>query len=101
MSFICAKDELLLWKYERGLTRAIKQEDIMPLLNDIFPKAFGREEINKKAISDQEWNPLNQKLVEHPSISVDCNTDDAYSPQAQLPPLNFVTAKGIGASVLD
>ena len=51
--FYGAKDELLLWKYEPGLTRAIKHKDVMPLLNDIFPKAFGHEEINKKAITDQ------------------------------------------------
>ena len=73
----------------------------MPLLNDIFLKGFGQEEINKKVISDQGWNTLNQKLVEHPSISVNCNTDNAHFPQAPLHPLNFENAEEIGMSVLD
>ena len=90
-----SKDEWLLWKYEWGLTRAIKHENIMPLLNDIIPKAFGQEEINKHAIADQGWNPLDQKLVEHPSISVDCNKDDIHAP------LKILKRQGIGASVLD
>ena len=96
-----AKDELLFWKYEWGLTRAIKHDNIMPLLNDGFPKAFGQEEINKHAIIDQGWNHLHQKLMEHPSIRVDWNTDDTYSPQALLPSLNFENAEGIETSVLD
>ena len=53
-----ANDELLLWKYEWGLIRAIKHEDIMPVLSEIFSKAFGQEEINKTAISDQGRNFL-------------------------------------------
>ena len=57
--FYQAKDELLLCKYEQRLNSAIKYEDTIPLLNHIFPKAFGQEEIIKKAISDQGWNPLN------------------------------------------
>ena len=38
-----AENELLLWKYKQGLTRAIKHGDIMPQLNDIFLKAFGQK----------------------------------------------------------
>ena len=73
----------------------------MPLLNDIFRKEFGQEEVNKKAISNRGWNLLNQKLVEHLSISDNCNTDDAYSHQAPFPPLNFEITEENGASVLD
>ena len=60
-----ANDSLLLWKYERELTRSIKHEDIIPLLNEVFLKAFDREDVNKRAIADCGWNPLNHKLLEH------------------------------------
>ena len=99
--FYHTKDELLLWKYEQGLTRAIKHENIMPLLNDIFQKAFGQEEIKKKTVSSQGWKLINQNLVEHPSISVDCNNDNLHSPQAPSLPLNFENVEEIGASMLD
>ena len=91
------KEKLLVWKYERGLTQTIKHKDIVPLLNGFFQKAFGCEEINKAAIVDQEWNPLNRKLLEHPSTV--SNTKDVSSSSDVLPDLNFVDPDGVGASV--
>ena len=41
------------------------QEDVMPLLNRIFEKAYGRVESNLRAISDFGWNPPNHKLLDH------------------------------------
>ena len=81
------------WKYERELTWAIKHEDIIPFLNDVFPKAFGWKKVNQQAIADQGWNPLNIKLLEHPSIMNDTKDD--------FPSLNLKIADRIGASVLD
>ena len=43
----------------------ITQEDVMPLLNRIFEKSYGRVESNLRALSDRDWNPPNQKLLEH------------------------------------
>ena len=75
----------------------------MPILNVMFSKAFGQEEANKHMIVDHGWNPLNRKLLEHPSINDGEKPSLAYSPppHAPLPPLNFEHAEGIGASVLD
>ena len=68
-------------------------------MNGIFQKAFGCEEINKAAIADRGWNPLNRKLLEHPSIA--SKMEDVSSPNDVLPNLNFVDPNGIGVSVLE
>ena len=46
----------------------ITQEDVMPLLNRIFEKAYGRVESNFCALSDCGCNPTNRKLLYHPYI---------------------------------
>jgi hypothetical protein len=62
------KANLLVWKYEINLPRAIRPEDVMPLLNIIFHKAYGNVANNKTAVSVQGWYPPNMKLLKHPSL---------------------------------
>ena len=71
------KANLLVWKYSKTLSCSIQPYDIMPLLNTIFHKAFGRVEGNRKTVADRGWYPPNQKLLEHPSLQVD--THDGVS----------------------
>ena len=96
----CTKDDLLLWKYEQGLTRVIKHEDIMPILNHVFPKAFGHKRINKHAMAERDYNAFNHKLVEHPSF-VDGEHANCQGPPSDGPlsPLHFENAEGMGTSV--
>ena len=46
----------------------ITQEDVMPLLNCIFEKSYGRVESNLRAISDRGQNPPNRKILDHPDL---------------------------------
>ncbi len=62
------KAKLLVWKSEHGLPRAIRPEDVMPIMNRIFSKAYGNETNNRKATAEHGWFPPNRKLVEHPSL---------------------------------
>jgi hypothetical protein len=62
------KAKLLVWKSEHGLPRAIRPEDVMPIMNRIFFKAYGNEKNNRKATSERGWFPPNRKLIEHPSL---------------------------------
>ncbi len=65
------KAKLLVWKNEHGLPRAIRAEDVMPLLNKIFFRAYRNVASNKKAIADRGWYPPNCKLLEHPVFTVE------------------------------
>ena len=62
------KAKLVVWKTEHGLPRAICPEDVMPIMNRIFFKAYGYEKNNRKATAEHGWFPPNRKLVEHPSL---------------------------------
>ena len=63
------KAKLLVWKSEHGLPRAIRPEDVMPIMNRVFFKAYGNEENNCKATAERGWFPPNRKLLEHPSLA--------------------------------
>ena len=69
------KANLMVWKYVKTLPRSILPHDIMPLLNTVFHKAFGRIKGNQKAVADQGWYPPNRKLLEHPSLQVDTQNE--------------------------
>ena len=45
------KAKLLVWKYEHNLPCAIYPQDVMPLLNKIFYKAYNNITNNKKAVA--------------------------------------------------
>ena len=60
------KAKLLVWKSEHGLPRAIRPEDVMPIMNRIFFKAYGNQQNNCKATVECGWFPPNRKLLEHP-----------------------------------
>ena len=58
-----------MWKSEHGLPRAIRPEDVMPIMNRIFFKAYGNQKNNCKATAESGWFPPNRKLLEHPSLA--------------------------------
>ena len=62
------KAKLLVWKSEHGLPRAIRPEDVMPIMNRIFFKAYGNKTNNLKATAERGWFPPNRKLLEHSSL---------------------------------
>jgi hypothetical protein len=93
------KAKLLLWKNEHDLPRAIRPEDVMPIMNKIFSKAYGNEKNNRKATADRGWYPPNRKLLEHPSFVAQPEHNQNYSSMPTLPALNV--EEGIAGSVLD
>ena len=96
------KAKLLVWKFERNLPRAIRPEDVMPLLNKIFYKAYDNHVNNKKACSVRGWFPPNRKLLDHPSLQ--SVTTSAASPATSVPPLPPPTLNvdnGIASTCLD
>jgi hypothetical protein len=62
------KRELLTWKYSNNLPRAIRPEDVMPLMNKIFNKSYNNLANNKKAVAVRGWYPPNMVLLKHPSL---------------------------------
>ncbi len=110
VEFYCAKSDLLVWKYERGLTQSIDPTDIIPLLNIAFPIAFGRVDRNLSAVAERGWNPLNRILLEHPSLQNanqhmrSISTSESTIPSNttnSFPDLNFNGTDGIASSVLN
>ena len=85
------KANLLVWKYENNLPRAIRPDDVMPLLNRIFYKAYGNVANNKKAVAVRGWYPPNMKLLEQPSLVAEAPTE--------LTQINV--QHGLAGSVLD
>ncbi len=51
VEFYCAKNDLLVWKYERGPTQSIDTTDLIPLLNIAFPVAFVQVDCNLSAVA--------------------------------------------------
>ncbi len=62
------KAKLLVWKSEHGLPRVIRPEDVMPIMDQAFFKAYGNEKNKHKATVECDWFPPNRKLIEHPSL---------------------------------
>jgi hypothetical protein len=92
------KAKLLVWKNEHGLPRAIRAEDVMPLLNKVFFRAYGNVAANKKAVADRGWYPPNRKLLEHPTLTVEQRGNSSTN-VVTLPSLNVET--GLAGSVID
>ena len=61
---------MILYEYKGDFNLELKitQEDVMPLLNRIFEKAYGRVESNLRALSDRGWNPPNRNLLDNPDL---------------------------------
>jgi hypothetical protein len=80
-----AKDELLVKKMDLGLPRRIGPTDIIPLVTTAFVDGFTNTEANRHAVSDRGWNPLNRRLLQHPSLQRSENTSSA-STTTTVPP---------------
>ena len=68
VSLYRAKTILYKYKGDFNLELKIIQEDVMPLLNRIFEKSYGRVESNLRALSDCGLNPPSRKLLDHPDL---------------------------------
>jgi hypothetical protein len=58
--------------------------DIIPLVNEAFPKSFGNQQFALTAIAERGWGPLNYNLLLHPDLlatrSINtCNVQDSSS----------------------
>jgi hypothetical protein len=106
------KPKLLDFKIHKKLPRAIHQEDVMPIMNKIFPKAYSSHNNNKKACSVRGWFPPNRKHLDHPDLQRDTSsaTGDANSANTSatdpnqmppLPPPKLNVEYGVGAACLD
>ncbi|KAL3804780.1 hypothetical protein ACHAW5_001887 [Stephanodiscus triporus] len=95
------KKQLLSWKYLNNLPRAIRPDDVMPLMNKIFYKSYDNVANNKKAVAVRGWYPPNMALLEHPSLIAEKNAN----PPTQLgssPPFPDINVEaGLAGSVLD
>ncbi len=94
----CENAKLLVWKNKHGLPRAIRAEDVLPLLNKIFFRAYGNVAAIKKAVVDCSWCPPNCKLLEHPTINVEQWGDNSTN-AITLPCLNVEMI--LAGSVID
>ena len=63
-----AKTSLYKYKGDFNLELKTSQEDMMPILNRIFEKSYGRVESNLRALSDRGWNPPNRNILDHPDL---------------------------------
>ena len=97
------KSKLMVWKDEH---RSIRPEDVMPILNKIFYKAYNNIKNNKKALAVRGWYPPSMKLLDHPSLSSETQTatqtpasSSNINAMPALPVLN--TDEGYAATVLD
>ena len=95
------KRELLSWKYLNNLPRAIRPEDVMPLMNKIFYKSYNNVANNKKAVGVRGWYPPNMVLLEHPSLIADENINAPPQSSSSLPFLEINVEAGLAGSVLD
>ena len=68
VEWVREKSKLVLYRTRMGLNGELEKSDILPLINIIWPKSFGRIRKNRKTISDCGWNPLNQRLPDNPEI---------------------------------
>ena len=65
------KKVLIDFKRDNGLPCTISADNIVPLANKIFHKAFGKQAANKKAIAERGWFPPNRVLLNHASLQED------------------------------
>ena len=65
------KKELIDFKRDNGLPCTISADDIIPLVNKIFHKAFGNQAASKTAIAERGWFPPNRVLLNHTSLQQD------------------------------
>ena len=73
------KEWMMVYKSINCLPCTIGPTDIIPLINRIFHKSYGSINSNLKALSDEGWNPLNRKLLEHKDL-----IDDSIAPEKAI-----------------
>ena len=54
----------------------VAQADIIPIVNYAWARSFNNVDMNKKAIRDRGWDPLNKILLQYPEISCSKSSSD-------------------------
>ncbi len=86
-----AKDELLSFKEPIGLSNGLTPTDMMHIINNAWNKIFARVGMNKNAISDQGWNPLNCALLLNEELRATMTTKESTA--EYCPTYNIVIPK--------
>ena len=60
------KELLMAFLAKRGRPMRMCKEYVIPLIINAWPKCFGNERTNKKAIAEHGWGALNWVLLNHP-----------------------------------
>jgi hypothetical protein len=63
-----AKEELMSFKLQKGMTARLNTTDIIPLLNIAWGKSFANIESNKRAVASRGWYPPTKKILQDPSL---------------------------------
>lgn len=82
------------------MPRAIRPEDVMPLMNKIFYKSYNNVANNKKAVSVGGWYPPNMALLEHPSLIANENINTLPQSSLSHPFPQINVEAGLAGSVL-
>jgi hypothetical protein len=62
------KEEILTMKTKHGLRFIIIKQDVMWIVHYAWEKSFARVNMNKHAIAERGWGPLNYILLDHPEL---------------------------------
>ena len=71
-----AKRKYMSWKNDRGMGYKMSAKEILPLLNDIWCARYDNIENNLKATSKRGWNPPSRKLLTHPELIDDTESEN-------------------------
>jgi hypothetical protein len=63
-----AKDELMAFKIQHGITPRLYATDIVPLVNKAFKKSFFCRAASRKAVAERGWYPPTMKILQDPLL---------------------------------
>lgn len=88
------KQNRIQYRIKNNLGPDLQRTDIVPIVLKSWPKSFGNQTNNKKAIAERGWNPLSYTLLDSDEVKKgDGLADDTLSSIMQSPTMkNFVSA---------
>ena len=63
-----AKEDLMTFKLQRGMTPKLNCTDIVPLLNVAWNKSFAQVTNNRRAVAKRGWYPPTKKVLQDPIL---------------------------------
>ena len=96
-----AKQELIDFKRAHNLPCSISADDIIPLVNKIFHKAYNNQAANKKAIAERGWLPPNRVFLKNASLQQDKKKAGGSTDGSTGGSTSFNTKEGVLATTLD